>query len=245
MKRFSLLVCAFVALLAVSVGCGGGDGSGGGVVAPPATQMTLVASSASPITGSSVALKVTANNSQTVLKSVSIDFTNDGTWDEEQFFDQSSITATFNHVYVTAGTYTVRAEVKDANNTPTSKTLPVMISAPINPPVSERLSGGSSIGPNAVCYHDLPGGSYVVINGSFTRQLGTFPHGSPVSATESFRQDRIVNGQTSIHYSCGFDVTLYAGTPGSEVQFAQGACTTTSFDPERLTCSITASGTVP
>jgi len=225
-------------------GCGGGD-SADEVVGSNHTQMALSANPTSADTGESITFTVVASNTQKVLTSSSIDFENDGVWDQEHSHNQSSIVTTFTHSYPSAGTYTVRAEVVDADQSPTTKTTTVAVNAPLSIPVSETMHGGSTTGPNAVCYHDAGGGSTNMNGGTFTLQLGSYPHGASVSVTESFSQDRLVSGTTGIHYSCSFDVRLLAGTPGSEAQFAQGGCTTTSFDPERLTCSITVSGVVP
>ena len=244
MKRFTFLLGAFSALLMVSVGCGDGssDPMGG-------TQVSLVAIPTSPITGSPVTVTVTAHNSMITLRAVTIDFESDGTWDDVQTFDQSSITATFAHAYNTAGAFTVRAEVLDANNVSASKTLLLIVSAPLNPPVSYKLSGRSTSG--GTCYAEGPPATCdacrtVVSSAGVLNPLGSFSHGAPVSVTQSFAQDALVSGTTSTQYACDFTLDLYAGTPGSEVQFGHGACTTDSGgSPERLTCSITTSGTVP
>ena len=75
--------------------------------------------------------------------------------------------------------------------------------------------------------------------------LGSFAHGAPVSVTQSFAQDELVSG-TQTHYTCDFELDLYAGPPGSEVRFGHHACSTSSkHAPDHLTCSITTSGTVP
>ncbi len=245
MRQLTCLVCAFAALLIVSSGCDGGSTD----MAPGGTHVSIVAFPTSGVTGSSVAFTVTAYNAQTVLKSVSIDFENDGTWDDAQTFDQLSVTASFMHVYDSAGGYTIRAEVKDAKNAFTSTSMILIVSASPSLPVSYRVEGASGIsggdclafGPPITC----AGCSTVISAAGVTRSLGTLPQGAPVGITQAFVQNRLVNGTLDTHYSCEFSVTLYAGAPGSEVQFGQGACTATSFDPESLTCSVTASGSVP
>src|SRR5260221_9948148 len=124
MKRAAILGGAFAALLIASFGCGGDQGSSD-IMAPSATLMDLSASATTADVGSSVTFTVTAHNARIALKSVAIDFTGDDTWDASQAFDQSSITATFQHVFRNAGNFTVHAEVTDANNAIASKTLPV------------------------------------------------------------------------------------------------------------------------
>jgi hypothetical protein len=246
-KRLTSLVGAFAALLIVSVGCGGGTTDS--IIPPGGTQMSIVASPPSPFTGSTVTFTVSAHNSQAVLTAVSIDFEDDGTWDGVQPVDQSSVTATFTHVYASAGGYIIRAEVKDANNVFTSNSMILIVSAPADTPVSYRVEGRSGIiggdclafGPPITC----AGCSTAIPSTGVTRSLGLLPQGAPAGITQAFSQIRLVNGTLDTHYSCQFSVALYAGAPGTEVQFGQGACATTSFDPENLACSVTASGTVP
>jgi hypothetical protein len=55
----------------------------------------------------------------------------------------------------------------------------------------------------------------------------------------------LVNGTTTVHYQCGFYITLYAEVSGTATQIGFASCFTTSFAPESLTCSATASGVVP
>jgi hypothetical protein len=217
--------------------------------------MSLAVFPASGTTGYPVTFTVTANNSETLLMSVSIDFTSDGTWDYVKRFDQSSITATFSHTYVNAGLFNVRVEVQDAYNAPTATTLAVKVTAPNNPPVRYELSGSTSITNGWTCYdsgqpaecdgcsRELPEG------GVMQRSLGSFPHGTPVKVTQAFKQDRWTRGSQLFTYGCSYRVRLVAGTPGNEVTFAESLCGTRSSasvnDPTLLTCSATATGTVP
>jgi hypothetical protein len=79
-----------------------------------------------------------------------------------------------------------------------------------------------------------------------TTSLGSLPHGTPISVTQAFEQLRYLTGTATTRYGCSYSIDLYAGTPGNEVQFGHGACTTDSSDvPERLACSITVGGVVP
>lgn len=240
-NRFTLLPGAFAALLAVSIGCSSVD-------TMPVAQVSLVAVPASPVIGSPVTLTVTAHTEQSVVKSVSIDFENDGTWDDVQIFDQSSITAAFTHTYDSAGAFTVRTEVRDANNASASKSLSLIVSTPLNPQVWYKLIGRSTAG--GTCYAEGPPATCDACRTSVgssgeLKALGSFAHGAPVSVTQSFAQDELVSG-TQTHYACDFELDLYAGAPGSEVQFGHDACSTRSGNASKhLTCSITTSGTVP
>jgi PKD domain len=253
MNRFGFLVCAFAAFLVVAVGCGGGSGDGV-TTTPPGTAVTLSASPTSTTTGSPVQFTVHASNSGIVLNSISIDYTSDGTWDDEQTFDQSSISWTFTHTYVSAGSYTIRAEVKDANNVPTTKTVGVSISAPLLEPVAYTLSAfcGAS-GTNEPCYSYSvgpldPGGSLGRVETAL-KSLGDFQHGASVSLTNAFQQDRWTTGPVLLPCGCNFSLNIYAGTPGSVTKIVTGTCRTqasaTVNDPSLLTCTTTANGTVP
>jgi hypothetical protein len=240
-KRFTLVPGAFSALLAASIGCSSVDYM-------PVAQVSLVAVPASPVIGSPVTVTVTAHSEQSVVKSVSIDFENDGTWDDVQVFDRSSITAAFTHTYDSAGAFTVRTEVLDANSASTTKSLSLIVSAPVSPAVSYKLIGRSTAG--GTCYAEGPPATCDACRTSVSsagelKALGSFAHGAPVSVTQSFAQDEFVSG-TATRYACDFELDLYAGAPGSEIQFGHGACSTKSANnPEHLTCSITTSGTVP
>jgi len=213
--------------------------------------VTLAASTTSPTTGDPVTFTVTAHSPDEVFKSVSIDFTGDGTVDEIQFFDQTSVAATFSHAYLSAGAFTVRAEVKDVNSAVVSRSLLLIVSAPAIPPVSFRLNADGSAGDSGVCGASGPpaacaGCSLTIGAAGRTGSLGAMPHGTPVSVTQAFEQESFVTGSTTTRYACGFSLDLYAGPPGNEVLFGHGACTTDSgANPERLTCGITTNGVVP
>ena len=97
-NRFTLLLGAYAALLVASIGCSSVD-------TMPVAQVSLVAVPASPVIGSPVTVTVTVHSARLVVKSVSIDFENDGSWDDVQIFDQSSITAAFTHTYDSAGAF--------------------------------------------------------------------------------------------------------------------------------------------
>lgn len=237
---------AIAAALLLSVGCGGSSDL---TDAPPATQLTLTASPSAPETGSPVTFTVTAHSAELVIKSVTIDFDNDGNSDDVRLFDQASVVATFTHTFDAAGAFTVRTEVKDSDNVSTFASLIVIVETPASPPVSYRVSGISGVNGGACFAHGPPigcAGCFSEIPAAgITRSLGSLAHGSPVALTQEFTQNRLVDGTLSTSYACAFSVVLLAGTAGSEVPFGQGTCATTSFDPEQLTCSVTATGTVP
>jgi len=103
-------------------------------------------------------------------------------------------------------------------------------------------------GPGAVCYATgspmACDGCSTPLHGTVRQDLGRFDHGAPVSVTQAFSQGRA----HQFTYGCAFQLTLMAGTTGSEVVLNTQSCSTRSGkvgDPALLTCSITASGTVP
>jgi PKD repeat protein len=240
-KRFPLLLGAFSALLGASIGCSSVDPNS-------VAKVSLVALPASPEVGSPVTVTVTAHGEQSVVKAVAIDFEDDGTWDERQLFDQSSVTAAFTHTYDSAGAFTVRTQVVDANGKAATKSLSLIVSAPASPQVSYKLIGRSTSG--GACYAEGPPATcdacrISVSSAGELKALGSFAHGAAVSVTQSFAQDDQVSATTA-HYSCDFELDLFAGAPGSEVQFGHGSCSTNSGGaPKHLNCSITTSGTVP
>lgn len=256
MTRFLVLLCALAAVLGVAIGCSGGGGSDALTGPPPSTQMTLSATPSSGVTGQAVTFTVTASNTQKVLTSASIDYQSDGIWDDTHSYNESSFVSTFSHTYVTPGTYTVRAEVVDADQAPTTRMTTVTMALPTGPHVSDvsavvrglAYSGGgalpicSAVGPPVtceICTRELDAAGTRI-------SLGSVLSGTPVSVTQAFQQlstyDFSAAAAQDLPDACYFEVSLYAGTAGSEVQFGAGYCTT---QPTLLTCSITASGRVP
>jgi hypothetical protein len=74
-----------------------------------------------------------------VVKAVAIDFEDDGTWDERQLFDQSSVTAAFTHTYEAPEAFTVA--LKSWTRRPGGyEVLVVIVSAPESPQVFYKLS---------------------------------------------------------------------------------------------------------
>jgi len=137
--RRNLGAGAFASCLLFGVGCSGGETPDFG--APGVTEMTLTSTPDTPVTGVPATLSVTAQNSLTKIKTVDVDFENDGTWDAEATFDALSVSASFIHTYDTAGSVIVRAEVEDANGAITSKTLLLIVETPPAP------AGGASSKP--------------------------------------------------------------------------------------------------
>ena len=142
-KTMTTVEVLFCGVLLVGVGCSGGGGGSNDVVSPPSTQMNLSANPTSLQTGQSTMFTVTASNSSAVLTSTSIDFENDGVWDETRSHNQSSVTDTFSHTYVNAGTFIARAEVVNANQTSTARTIQVSVAAPAMVPVTFTASAQS------------------------------------------------------------------------------------------------------
>lgn len=243
----SVLACA---LALASIGCGGGSGSTD-VVNPPSTQMSLSATPASLETGQATTYTVTASNSSTVLTSTSIDFENDGVWDQTRPHNQSSITDTFSHTYVNAGTYIARAEVIDANQTPTTKTTQVTVVVPALVPVTFTASAQSMY--NGVCGTFGPPMSCSGCSGPLSTtetspySLAAYGHGATATVSQAFKQQQ--SNQLNNPFACAYHLYLYAGTPGSVVRIGSATCYSTSdttpFDPTQMQCTATASGVVP
>jgi ABC-type glycerol-3-phosphate transport system substrate-binding protein len=123
MNKSVLVLVLLVAMLSVAVGCGGGDE----MTEPVGTQLLLTPITTDPAADEAAAFNVKASNSQAHIVSITLDYTDDGIWDDTRTVDAASVNVTFTWVYHEAGTYTVRAEVRDANDTPTTTTLQVTI----------------------------------------------------------------------------------------------------------------------
>lgn len=248
MMRFKRCICMFTAFVVVCLGCGGGEEPSGIITPPPApTQMTLTASATDIAPGGWIQFTVNALNSETVLKLVSIDFDGNGTWDEVKSVDQSSITEEFTHTYGSAGTFTVRAEVKDANNVPTMRTLVVRVTAPPLPALWWSIGGDSSVNTGS-CYAygppvTAPGGLELLTTEK-TGPLASQPSGSTVSVTQEFMQERYLPGGPYF-YHCTFHVFIYADTPAGAVRIGEATCQSQSDPNEARFCTATASGVVP
>lgn len=243
-------ILAWCVLPIAYAGCGGGSNE---IVDPGTTQMTLTASPTNAEAGQAVTFTTTASNSQQALTASSIDFEDDGIWDDTRSHNQAAITTTNSHAYPSAGTYTARAEVVDAGQTATTRTTQVTVTTPVLQPVTFTVSGGSTT-PFGACYAD--GSPYTCVNCWFPlsgagnpKPLGEYAHGATIAFQQGFRQDRFVADTSTVAYSCNFNVFLYSGPPGLEVRFGGGHCTTSSSetvdDPATRVCTIDASGVVP
>ena len=240
------LGCALVAIVIVSIGCGGGNS--GGMTASTGTTVKITPTPGAPYTGLNVGLYVTASNDHLALKSLAIDYTGDGTWDETRNFNSSSIGAAFSHAYDIAGTYQVLVEARDENDLPTFKVLSLVVTEQTSVLVTYQMvatsrEGGDCgvIGPPAEC----TGCSQVVTaSPGLTKTLGTYPQGSEVNFTQTFAQSVFTGG--SIAYACNFVLTVRVGAVGSEQTIASGVCSTSSTaNPPHLNCFISVDGFVP
>jgi len=215
--------------------------------------MTLRANPTGVLLGEPVTFTVAASNTGKVLTSASIDYQNDGIWDDTESHNQSSIVSTFSHTYANVGRYTVRAEVVDEDQEVTTRTTTVVAVLPSNRPITVVVRGlaysGSSslpicvaVGPPATC-----AGCTRELDATGVRiSLGSIPSGTLVSVTQAFEQEFAIDAPATVAqdlpHACYFDVSLYAGPQVSEVLFGVGSCTT---QPGALMCSTTASGRVP
>src|SRR5512139_1350249 len=114
MRRILLL--GISALLVVgSSGCGG-DGTdtaaGPDDTLPPSPtpQIGLSVAPDPAYAGYTVTLSVTVSSLYAAVKTVSVDFTNDGVVDEVRTFNQRRVTTVFNPTYDAAGAHAARAE---------------------------------------------------------------------------------------------------------------------------------------
>jgi hypothetical protein len=247
MSRLRPLICAFVSLLIVSVGCSGGSGI---LTAPVGTEVTITTNPPEATDAQPIEFTVVAHNERTVLKSISIDFDDDGTWDDlDTSFDESSITHTFLHTYALPRTYTIRAEVKDANDVAAQATLRLDVAARGPLPVSFDVTGTAS--PGTPCYATGPpitcAGCLELVGSVHTlRPLGSFAPGSTVNVAQDFKQDPYSTSPPGFTYSCVYHLTLHAEEPTGDVIFGSGTCSTNSITfPPTLTCTVSVSEVVP
>jgi len=247
MNKTCLLVGGFATILLVSFGCNGSND----VVEPVGTQLALVADTTDPAADETTAFTVTASNAQAHITSITVDYTDDGNWDDTRTVDAASVTEAFTWVYHEAGHFTVRVEVRDASNTLTTATLDVTVAAARAVAVSWLLVGRSAengacnaYGPPAACSGcSLPLGPDFAT--ALRRPLGVRNHGSTVSVSQGFSQGPYANGQDTL-YACTFLVRLVTGTAPFETTMGTGSCATTSkVIPTQLNCTASVSGIVP
>jgi len=244
MRQAALLVGGLVALLVA--GCGGGVSND-----IPETQMNVVLAQVTNYAGDPTTVTVLAQNDQVALRTLTIDFTDDGVWDDTRQFDSRAISEAFVHVYPDPGTYTVRADITDRIDRTVSQSIEVFVATPPpTVPVSYLVHGTSPEGGNCFAADrpvtcdgcELLVGTYTPM--PETRSLGEIHRGKRVAVEQGFSQLLLITGLQT--YSCHFYVQLIAGRPGSEQPFAAGNCQTSSkSDPIQLDCRAAVSGIVP
>src|SRR5262249_51458897 len=129
------------------------------------------------------------------IRTVAIDFEDDGTMEETQSFDLSTVAAVFVHVYPAPGTYEVRAVVTDASGEPTSKSLQVTVT-PARPAAPVRLEVFGSSPQGGRCFAFGPPVTCpdcAVLIGTSTplplsMSLGDQHHGAKVGVDQGFNQ---------------------------------------------------------
>ena len=106
---------------------------------PNAIFLELLIDPADPATGEVVTFTISAHAVEKNLVSCSIDFENDGKWDETRPNDDTTVGEVFTHAYATAATYTVRARVVDSSGTPALRSKEIT--------VAELTSSAGSLAP--------------------------------------------------------------------------------------------------
>jgi PKD domain len=244
MRPTALLLSGFAAL--VVAGCGGGPSND-----VPETLLQVVLTPSTPYAGDPVTVNVGASNSQVKLLTLTIDFTDDGIWDDTREFDSRAITAAFVHIYPTPGAYDVRVDITDRTGTTVSRTESVtVLNAPPTVPVRYEVQGISPQGGS--CFAADPpvtcDGCTMLVGTStpqpLSRSLGEVRRGTEILIDQGFNQWPVVTGRQT--YSCQFFVHIFAGKAGSETPIGSGSCQTSSqTNPPLLECRVAAGGTVP
>ena len=98
---------------------------------PNAIFLDLLIDPAAPVAGEVTTLTISAHAVEKNLVSCSIDFENDGTWDETRPNDDTAIGEVFTHVYTIAATYTVRARVVDSSGKRALRSKEITVSEPV------------------------------------------------------------------------------------------------------------------
>ena len=247
MKLSAIALGAVAVAVVVLANCHGGST----VDSASTTHVTLESSPATPYVGDPVAFTVTAHNDQHAIKSVAVDYTDDGIVDETQTCDARAVSLTFNHTYSAAGTYDVRAVATDAIGEDASSSTQVsIVPPPPLVPITLTVDGTSpqdgrcfAFGPPVTCPNCavLVGTSTAI---PLSVSLGQHYRGSKISVDQAFNQWPVVFGDAL--YQCAFHMALIAGDPGHEHAMGSGTCTTTSLTrPAALDCNIALAGTVP
>ncbi len=245
------IVSALGGFLLALGGCGGGTLESG-------TQMNFTATPTTAQIGQEITFTVTGTNSARGLTSASIDYENDGVWDDTRSHHDSSVTETFQHGYGQSGNYTAVARIVDEYETTTKKSIQITVTEPPKWRLAFEVYASSDVasGGHGTCYACGPpatsGGTCAVL---FTtdidrRMLGWYAHGATASISQQFKQDQGVGGGVGVvPYSCDYTLAVFVGNnPGSETLLATGRCSTSSYepyDPAHLTCTATLDVTVP
>ena len=248
MKATILSLALLASMLLLAAGC---QSSEDVVEAPAVTAVDIATSPDGAGVEEPIEFSVTAHNSGVTLSTVSIDFTGDGTYDESHAVSANDVQATFTHTYSVMAQYIVTVEVRDANDHPTVKTLPLSVGPVRNVPVSFLMLGtGTQLGTcsahGAPAY--CPTCSAPLTSDPATtarRFLGMFAHGARIQVSQGFTQWPFAGGQ-DIPYSCSFELRLIAGEPPFERPFGSSTCTTnSSLTPAVLSCTATSFGNAP
>ena len=183
-------------------------------------------------------------NGQAPLALVRIDFDDDGTWDEAIDYGHRNFYATFRHTYTATGTVTARAEVIDADDRSTVRTIALTVIDPgPSVDITYRVDGAASdfaacwaSGPPASCDDcTIPLG---VSSGSGT--IGTVLRGGSVSVSQTF-----VQSEARYESGCLFALTLLVEANGVPLaQLGRAECST-SNRLNVMSCAATVSAVVP
>ena len=247
MRYTTLAVCGAAAFLVV--GCQIESSLSGSEDASSAVALTPFP--ASPAAEDTFTLGVTAHNDQSMIRTVAVDFEDDGTMDATQPFNMHNVSTAFTHVYPASGTYSLRATVTDAGGKRTSRTMEVTVAEP-GPTIPVRFEVYGSSPQDGRCYAMGPPvtcpNCNVLVGTStplpFSMSLGDQHHGAQVSVDQGFNQWPIVFN--NVQYQCEFHVHVFAGPPGQERPIGNGACSTTSFTmPAIRNCRIAVKVKVP
>ena len=101
--------------------------SGPDVYDPNAIFLDLTVQPEQVQVGEVVTFTISAHAVEKSLVSSSIDYENDGVWDETRPNDDTTIAEQYRHAYAAPGEYTVRARVVDSSGKPAVKTGTVSV----------------------------------------------------------------------------------------------------------------------
>lgn len=243
MRRILLLGMSALLVVGTS-GCGGEAAGPDDTLPPSPTPQIGISIAPDPAyAGYPVTLSVTVSSLHAAVKSVSVDFTNDGVVDEVRTFNQRRVTTVFNPTYDAAGTHAARAEATFETGEPISAVLPVTMNPLAEVPVRAQVVASSraaeascyALGPPTTCEGCEAYITYLVRS----IDVGSLAHGSPVSVTQRFQSRGL--------FGCRFNVAIIAGPPGAETVIGESGCVTQPNSPDSgpVECSVTAAAQVP